>query len=160
MFKSFGDEPTKAANATDLAFVLSRQELKDKLGWSVFNQKKSSTNPEVTSFGFMPIILAPAHKLDMLNTHVVKQCMAISAHFNQEYTVITVDKALYPKLMELKWCIPEYQNKLFPRLGGLHISINFLKAIGEHMNGSRLKDVWLESNLLSLFSQEKLTTKE
>ena len=71
-------------------------------------------NPEVTSFGYMPISLAPAHELDTLNT-VVKQCMAISAHFNQEYTVITVDQPLYPKLMELKkWCIPEYQKKPFP----------------------------------------------
>ena len=74
--------------------------------------------------------------------------MAISAHFNQEYTVITVDQALYPKLMELKWCSPEYQNKFFPRLGGLHISMNFLKAIGEHISGSGLKDVWVRSNVL------------
>ena len=51
--------------------------------------------------------------------------------------------------MELKWCISEYQNKLFPRLGGLHISMNFLKAIGEHMSGSGLKDVWVESNVLA-----------
>ena len=93
LFKSFGDESTKAANATDLAFVLSRQELENKPGWTVFNQKHSSMNPEVTSVGYMPIILAPAHELDTLNT-VVKQCMAISAHVNQEYTVITADQAL------------------------------------------------------------------
>ena len=101
LFKSFGDESTKAANATDLAVLLARQELDDKPGWTVFNQKHSSTNPEVTSVGYMPIILAPAHELNTLNT-VVTQCMAISAHFNQEYTVITVGQALHPKLMELK----------------------------------------------------------
>ena len=69
LFKSFGDESTKAANATGLAFVLSRQELEDKPGWTVYNQKHSSTNPEVTSVGYMPIILAPAHELDTLHGH-------------------------------------------------------------------------------------------
>ena len=38
--------------------------------------------------------------------------------------------------------------KLIPSLGGLHISINFLKAIGDHMDGSGLADMWLESGLL------------
>ena len=61
--------------------------------------------------------------------------MAISSHFGQEHMVLTVDQALYCRLMELKWSVPEYQNKLIPRLGGLHVSMNFLKAIGNNMDG-------------------------
>jgi len=95
----------------------------------------------------LPIILAPAHELDTLNT-VVKRCLTISAHFGQEHTVLTVDQALYCRLMELKWRVPEYQNKLIPRLGGLHISMNFLKAIADHMDGSGLAEVWVDSGLL------------
>ena len=83
----------------------------------------------------------PAHEFDSFNT-VVKRCMAISSRVGQEHTVTTVDQALYYRLMELKWSLPQYQDKLIPRLGGLHVSMNFLKAIGDHMNGSRLADVW------------------
>ena len=50
--------------------------------------------------------------------------------------------------MELKWSLPQYQDNLIPRLGGLHVSMNFLKAIGDHMNGSGLADVWGEMGLL------------
>jgi hypothetical protein len=47
--------------------------------------------------------------MDTLNT-VVKKCIAISSHFGQEHTVLTVDQALYCKLMELKWSVEEYRD--------------------------------------------------
>ncbi|XP_063763531.1 uncharacterized protein LOC134880508 [Eleginops maclovinus] len=140
-------ECVKQAQATDMAFFLRRQDSEPKPSWTVFNQSVSSKEPEQTAVGYLPIVLAPAHEYDTLNT-VVKRCMAISSHFGQEHTVITVDQALYCKLMELKWCVEEYQGKLIPRLGGLHIAMNFLKTIGDHMAGSGLAEVWLESGLL------------
>ena len=139
-------DQVKRAITTDVAFFLHRQLSQNKPGWTMFNEKHSQADPEQTTLGYMPIILAPAHELDTLNT-VVKRCMFISSHIGQEYTVITVDQALYYKLMELKWSIPEYQNRLIPRLGGLHISMNFLKAIGDHMSGSGLAEIWVESGL-------------
>ena len=140
-------ECVKQAQATDMAFILRRQDSDTKPSWTVFNQAVSSEDPEQTAVGYLPIILAPAHELDTLNT-VVKRCMAISSHFDQEYTVITVDQALFCKLMELKWSVENYRDKLIPRLGGLHTAMNFLKAIGDHMAGSGLGEVWLESGLL------------
>jgi hypothetical protein len=50
----------------------------------------------------MPIIQAPVHEMDTLNT-VVKKCMHVATVLGQQYTVITVDQALYCKLVELKW---------------------------------------------------------
>jgi hypothetical protein len=140
-------ECVKQAQATDMAFFLRRQDSDTKPSWTVFNQSVSSEEPEKTAVGYLPIILAPAHELDTLNT-VVKRCMAISSHFGQEHTVLTVDQALFCKLMELKWSVEEYRDKLIPRLGGLHTAMNFLKAIGDHMAGSGLAEVWLESGLL------------
>ena len=138
-------DSVKRTIATDMAFFLHRQQAQDKPGWTIFNEKHSQVDPEQTTLGYMPIILAPAHELDTLNK-VGKRCMLISAHLGQEYTVITVDQALFYKLMELKWSVPEY-SKLIPRLGGLHISMNFLKAIGDHMSGSGLAEIWVESGL-------------
>ena len=53
----------------------------------------------------MPLIQAPAHDFDTLNT-VVQRCMHMSEKLGQKYTVITVDQALYFKLMDLKWSVP------------------------------------------------------
>ena len=122
-----------------MAFFLQRQD-SGKGSWTVFNQSLSSDEPEQTAAGYLPMILAPAHEYDTLNT-VVRRCMSISAQCGQEHTVITVDQALYCKLMELKWSVEEYKEKLIPRLGGLHTAMNFLKVIGDHMAGSGLGSV-------------------
>ena len=74
--------------------------------------------------------------------------MFVAERFGQAYTVITVDQALYCKLMEMKWRFPEFNEKLIVRLGGLHISMSFLKVIGKHMSGSGLYETWIESGLL------------
>ena len=69
---------------------------------------------------------------------------------------------MYCKLVELKWL---YQNTRYSGsqntrysgstliyegclLGSLHISMCFLKTIGNHMNGSGLAETWVESALL------------
>jgi hypothetical protein len=139
-------EVQRKAEATDQAFFVHRQERAQKPGWTSFNQNYSAAGPPQTSIGHMPIILAPAHEFDTLN--VIRRCMFVTEHFGQAYTVITVDQALYCKLMELKWKIPEFNKKLIVRLGGLHISMNFLKVIGKHMSGSGLYETWIESGLL------------
>ena len=97
----------------------------------------------MTTIGYLPIIQAPAHDIDTLNT-IVQRALHILQALNQNYLVLTVDEALFPKLMELKWSVPEYANILIPRLGGLHISMNFLRVIGQHMQDSGLIDVWIE----------------
>jgi hypothetical protein len=70
--------------------------------------------------------------------------------------VVTVDQALFPLLMELKWAVPEYRDTLIPRLGGLHISMNFLKVLGQHMQESGLSEIWVESALLGPRTVERV----
>ena len=95
------------AQATDMSFFIHRQaESGIRSGWKNFNQTISKEDQEITSVGYMPTVQAPAHELDTLNTG---------------------------KLMELKWTKQEYERCLVVRLGGLHTSLNFLKAIGQHM---------------------------
>lgn len=90
-----------------------------------------------------------------MNT-VVKKCMHVTAALGQRYTIITVDQVLYCKLFELKWAVPEYQEKLVVQLGGHHISMCFLKTIGDHMKGSGLVDSWVESGLLGPNADENV----
>jgi hypothetical protein len=105
------NEVVRMARATDITFNLLRQKAEMKNGWTEFNQLLSTNEQDVTTVGYMPILQAPAHEFDTLNT-VVKRCMYIAAALGQKHTVITVDQALYCKLVELKWAIPEYQDKL------------------------------------------------
>jgi hypothetical protein len=44
--------------------------------WSAFNQALSKCDPDLTTIGYMPLIRAPAHDFDTLNT-VVQRCMHI-----------------------------------------------------------------------------------
>ena len=68
--------------------------------------------------------------------------------------VLTVDEALYCKLQELKWA--KQMNFLILRHGGLHITLNFLKAIGKHVQSSGLLEAWIESNILGPRAAEQV----
>lgn len=88
-----------------MAFILIRQTMPEKPSWSHFNKDHTTENPEITTVGYMPIIQAPAHEMDTLNT-VVQWCLHVASSLGQSHVVLTVDQALYCKLMELKWTIP------------------------------------------------------
>ncbi|KAL9951254.1 hypothetical protein ACROYT_G043888 [Oculina patagonica] len=134
------------AEATDMAFFLKRQNEDPKSRWTSFNEAHTAIDLEVSTVGYMPIILAPAHDVDTLNT-VVQRIIQVAESFNQKHIVLTVDQALFPLLMELKWVVPEYKDVLIPRLGGLHTSMNFLKVLGQHIQDSGLPTIWIESEL-------------
>ena len=97
------DEKGSLAKATaqDIAFTLKWADEDVKEGWTCFNQRCSDTSPEVTSTGYMPIIQASAHEHDTLNTVVLK-CLHVARKPGQQHVIITVDEALFSKLMELK----------------------------------------------------------
>lgn len=136
------------AKATDMTFFINDQyEKGTKIGWTHFIQKNGTVDPPLTTVGYMPIIQAPAHKFSKLNT-VVQHCKYVANTLGQHYVVLTVDEALYCKLMELKWVNEDYQDFLIPRLGGLHTAMNFLKVIGKHIESSGMMDAWTESNIL------------
>ena len=126
------------AEAKEMIFTVKRNKQIFKQGWTSFNQEMCNAEFEQTTIGYMPIILAPAHEFDTLNT-VVQRCKHVAEAKGQKYVVLTVDEALYCRLMQLKWSNPAYQEFLFPRLGGLHTAMNFLKAIGQHMQSTGLK---------------------
>lgn len=129
--------PVSNAVGKDLAFSLIRSQQPVKRGWTHFNQEASTTEHEQTTTGYMSIILAPAHEYDTLYT-VVQRCKYVDEVNGQKFVALTVDEALYCRLMEFKWANDEIQKILIPRLGGLHTTMNFLKAIGHHMQSTGL----------------------
>jgi len=147
------------AEATDTAFFHKRQNEDTKSGWTSFNEKHPETESEVSTVGYMPIILAPAHDVDILNT-VVQRIIEVAESFNQKHVVLTVDQALFPLLVELKWVVPEYKDTLIPRLGGLHTSMNFLKVLGQHIQDSGLPTIWIESDIVGPRTVERALARK
>ena len=97
--------------------------------WTLFNQNARTVNPAKTTVGRLPIIQSLASELNTLNT-VIKRVLHVAKSMEQHHVVLTVDEALYPKLLELKWSVEQYKDMLIPCLGGLHIAMNFLGIIG------------------------------
>ena len=142
------DDNGVVAKAQDMAFFFKRQgEDEVKEGWTSFNKRQSDTSHTLTSIGYMPMVLAPAHDMDTLNT-VVLRCKHMTRTLGHNYVVITVDEALLCKLMELKWANADYQNCLVVRLGGLHTLMTFMGVISKHVQSSGLMEAWIEANVL------------
>ena len=60
---------------------------------------------------------------------------------------ITFDQALYCRAKELIWLHPVDFVDVIIRLGGFHTAMNFMKANGQYIDASGLKDVWVESEV-------------
>ena len=80
----------------------------------------------------------------------------VAKSFNQKHVVLTVDQALFPLLMELKWVVPGYKDTLTLRLGGLHTSMIFLKVLGQYIQDSGLPTISIESGILSPRTLERV----
>lgn len=97
------------------------------------NQSRKKENRGENSLGRTTMKSAPAHDVDTSNT-VVQRIIQVVESFNRKYVALTVDQALFPSLMELKWVVPEYKDVLIPRLG-------------LHIQDSGLPTIWTESSM-------------
>ena len=80
----------------------------------------------------------------------------LDRHLGQQYTVITLDEQLYCKAKILQWLNPQRCRNLIIMLGGFHTQMNFARAIGQHMTGSGLKDIWVESDVYGETTAERI----
>lgn len=132
------------AYAKDTSLLFKHQDEDDvKEGWTSFNQNQSEESLGMTSIGYMPIILTPAHAL---NTVKMQTC-GKKKKIGQNHVIVTKDEALFCKLMELKWANTDYLDCIIVRLGGLHTAMKFMVVIGKHIQSSGLLEAWVEGNL-------------
>ena len=79
-----GEDTAERKRSLDQAFFIHRHYLEENRSWADFNRSTCPNNSSQTLVGHMPIILAPVHEYETLNTVVVKRCMAVLKHFNQK----------------------------------------------------------------------------
>ena len=77
----------------------------------------------------------------------MQECKHVAKKLGQYNYVITVDEALFCKLMELKWAKVEYQDCLIGRLGGFHTAMKSLQPIGQYVQSSGQLEAWAEGGL-------------
>ena len=86
----------------------------------------------------MHIIMQNAHSYAMM-LHGMNMIKNATEHLNQgQITVVIVDVALYPLIKKMQWTWPAVygETKFVMMMGGLHIEMSFLAAIGKWLEGS------------------------
>ena len=73
------------AHAKDMVFIRTSSSQHPMPSWTSFNQQVSTINPKQTSMVYLPIIQAPAHELDTLNT-VVMRVLHVAESLQQEHS--------------------------------------------------------------------------
>lgn len=127
-------------------------------GWSGFMEQTTSGLPCDTTFvACLPFINVPPSDYNTIYTALltsVEQCKSM----NQQATVNTFDQPLYLKARFIVACLqgdPNFANVII-RIGGFHLLMSFLKAIGYIMAGSGLKELF--NAIYALLSTEKILT--
>lgn len=96
----------------------------------------------------MPILPVPVDAMDTICT-IITQCKYIVKTLNIPNTVITFDQALCCRIKEGIWVkFTDFQNVVL-HLGPFHTAMNFMKAIGQHMQDSGLKDMIMKVEYLA-----------
>ena len=91
---------------------------------------------------YLPLIDMPPAEYDTILTSML-QVKRLSEASGQPFTVLTFDQQLYRYAVEIQWACPD----LFPpssfliRLGGMHMLMSFIGAIGNLMTETGLADI-------------------
>ena len=83
--------------------------------------------------------MAPAEP-DTMKTAMVK-AQQLTAMTGQEWTIFTNDQQLYKIAVHVSWVDNALFEKFIPRLGGMHLLMSFVGAVGHLMAGSGLEDI-------------------
>ena len=137
-----------AARCLDHTWIFSRMDSTNGHHvppWAGFNESISTVDPPVTTVGMAPILNATADEYGTITT-IINRFVQINNYLGQNHTITFFDQPLYAKAKEVVWASEEY-DQVIVLLGGLHITFNFLRAIGQHMESAGLDDVWVESGL-------------
>ena len=100
-------------------------------------RNESQQNRPKSNIVYLPLIdKRPADPSTVLTTmHSVD---LICKESGQEFIVFTCDQQLYRITLDIIWNEPERWKNFYPRLGGMHMLMNFIGSIGKLRDGSGL----------------------
>ena len=116
--------------------------------WSSFNSAHCTTKLDTSVIGYCPMLNYPSTDPKTIYT-VMSNLQKMMCTLNQKHAIITFDLALYKIAKEIQWSRPIEFGNVIIRLGGFHIITNYLSALGTMHASSGLKEVLVESGVLT-----------
>ena len=114
-------------------------------GWSGYNSLVFPDTTRLTVIGYCPMIHASSTEFSTIKT-VMKKAQKICTSFDQKDVVVSFDLAIYSKAKQIIWKYPDEFPDTLIRLGGFHITLNFLAVLGKRYQSSGIEDVLVESD--------------
>lgn len=117
--------------------------------WSAFNVRhQSTTGIKRSNIGYCPMLDYKSTEPATVYT-VLKMIQKISTHLEQRNAVITFDWAIYHVAREIQWDRPNEFANVIIRMGGFHLVLAYLGAIGKMHSSSGMKEILEESGMYS-----------
>ena len=112
--------------------------------YSGFNTKRARENGQQpghkTGIVYTPFLdMVPAEPDTMKTAMVEAQRLTILT--GQKWTVFTNDQQLYQVAVSITWVDRDMFSMFVPRLGGMHMMMSFVGAVGTLMRGSGLEEI-------------------
>lgn len=117
--------------------------------WSSWNTSKTAPRPELTAVvGYCPMLNAKSDDPSTVYT-VLHQLQRMMFIFGQKHSIVTFDLAIYKVVKEVVWRRPiEFQHTIV-RLGGFHVILNYLGALGNMLQTSGVIGLMSEAGVFS-----------
>ena len=136
-------DPTEAEES-DFQFlqdVLTKADCPEFNGYNVQKQREAGVNKSSkTNLSYMPMIDNPPSSPATMMTAMLK-AKEMCDKLGQTFVVLTADLQLYKVAVHLKWENRELFKNVHLRMGGMHLLMNYVGAIGNLMAGSGLEEV-------------------
>ena len=89
---------------------------------------------------YRPLIdMTPSDPDTMLTAMIEAQ--RLTHETGQVFTIFTADQQLYRVVVEVTWVYPDLFHNFIPRLGGMHMLMSFVGAVGTLMSNTGLEEI-------------------
>jgi len=116
-------------------------------GWAGYNSLLSESRP-LTKVGASPLLPEVVHEWSTLLTVLMQASQLRRLAVGEDHpTIITVDMALYEKVLQLLDARPQLKKIIVPRLGELHAIMAAMRGLGSSIENSGIDDAWIEADV-------------
>lgn len=154
---AYGTEAVSFLKKTDALWFYGKWKNASLPAWNGFIERLTNnyTNYSKSQISFLPFIHQPASNYNTIYTTLL--CALENAkRYGHTVCIVTFDQPLYAKAREIVSAAPDGSevSKIIIRLGGFHLLMSYLGAIGQIMQGSGIKEVLAE--IYAVKSLEKM----
>ena len=132
------------ANETDFNFLVDVLTVDNCPEFNGYNTRLSRQQGHYcgpkTNAVYLPLIDMPPADPKTVMTAMSK-AQKLTENTGQTFTVFTADQQIYRVAVEVQWVYPDLFQTLVPRLGGMHMLMSFVGAVGSLMVETGLSEI-------------------